>query len=295
VLIEPHGLSDEPDARSPGGGADIRHLVQLPQGDLTHATCPPGGVSPVHELPELFEAYYVLAGRGEIWRKTTDREGVTALRPGRWVHLPPGTQFQFRADAEAALVFLVVVLPSWREELFHLVDGGPWPVDGPAAPPTGPDRLVDGWLSGDLAVEMDDVAPDGSEIRLLGGTDQGSLAHCTLHAGHCSVPVEHRTIHEIWFVVEGFGELWRRTPSAIETVAPLWPGTSVDIPPRTAFQFRSTGAGPLRLVLLTMPRWPGPGEAVPATPGRWAPTLISLTLVASPGRRLDTASNPRGR
>ena len=70
-------------------------------------------------------------------------------------------------------------------------------------------------------------------------------------------------------VPKGHGELWRSHPDSGESVAPLWPGVSADIPTGAAFQFRSTGVGPLKLVLLTMPRWPGPDEAVPAGPGHW--------------------------
>jgi len=58
-------------------------------------------------------------------------------------------------------------------------------------------------MSGDLNAASDCLARDGSEIRLLCGTDRGSLAHCTLHPGSCSSPVRHPTVHEIWYVVEG--------------------------------------------------------------------------------------------
>lgn len=82
---------------SPGGGAEIRHILSSPPGDLTHAVCPAGHVSPTHQLPELDEAYFILAGEGEIWRGTDERSAVTRLRPGRWVQMPAGMRFQFRA------------------------------------------------------------------------------------------------------------------------------------------------------------------------------------------------------
>jgi mannose-6-phosphate isomerase-like protein (cupin superfamily) len=264
-----HTLAAAPDSTYPGGGAEIRFLINNPRGDLTHAVCPAGQVAPVHHLPELHEAYYILAGHGEIWRSWDGKEGITALRPGRWVHMPPGTRFQFRAYQDTALVFLVVVLPSWEPELFHTVPGGPWPLSGPATPPTAPEGLVDSWMSGDLRVAPDCLAPDGSEIRLLFATEQGSLALCTLHAGDCSSPVRHRSVHEIWFVLEGHGELWRETIADGSSVTPLWPGASVDIPTGARFQFRATGLSPLRFIMLTMPHWPGHDEAQPATPGQW--------------------------
>jgi mannose-6-phosphate isomerase-like protein (cupin superfamily) len=113
------------------------------------------------------------------------------------------------------------------------------------------------------------LAPDRSEIRLLGSFGMGGLAQCTLHAGATSSPVRHRSVHEIWFVVDGVGELWRSTGGADGNVTPLWPGIGLEISKGTAFQFRTTGTEPLRIVILTMPQWPGPSEAVPVKNGRW--------------------------
>ena len=217
-----HVLAADPDAVSPGGGAQIRYILKSQQGDLTHAVCPAGTVAPTHHLPELDEAYFVLAGQGEIWRRAEGREAITALRPGRWVQMPAGTLFQYRAGREASLVFLVAVLPSWEPELFHTVDDGVWvPGSNDEAVPSEPSTLVDGWMSGDLHYGYDDLAPDGSDIRLLGAFDKGSLAHCTLNAGQRSTPMRHRTVHEIWYVQEGHGELWRASPDSGESVVPL--------------------------------------------------------------------------
>ena len=48
-------------------------------------------------------------------------------------------------------------------------------------------------------------------------------------------------------------------------------GVCLTIPLGTHFQFRSLGPEPLAAVAVTMPPWPGPGEAVPV-PGTWSPT-----------------------
>lgn len=248
-----HVLSAEPDAVSPGGGAEIRHILSSPQGDLTHAVCPAGHVAPTHHLPELDEAYYVLAGEGEIWRATDEREAVTALRPGRWVQLPAGLRFQYRANRGSSLVFLVVVLPSWAPELFHTVPDGLWrPGADDHAPPTDETRLVDGWMSGDLRHQPVEPAPDGSELRQLGSFEKGSLAHCTLPAGAASQPLSQPDMNEIWFVTDGHGELWRSS-GGDETLELLWPGVGVDIPAATAYRVRATGAGALCMVRLRMP------------------------------------------
>jgi mannose-6-phosphate isomerase-like protein (cupin superfamily) len=269
--LSTHALSADPDAVSPDGSADIRYLLKSPQGDVTHAVCRTGQVAPTHHLPELDEAYYVLAGEGEIWRATPSREAVTSLRPGRWVQMPAGMKFQYRANKGSSLVLLVMVLPSWRPELFHTVPGGRWPAEASEpAPPIPESDLVDDWMAGDMHHGYDDLAPDGSEIRNLACFDKGSLSHCTLASGVVSAPVRHRTIHEIWYVLEGHGELWRSSAEAGEKVELLWPGVAVDIPLGTSFQFRATGLDPLRMVLLTMPRWTGADEAIPVPQGYWS-------------------------
>ena len=251
-----HLISADPDAVSPGGGAEIRHIVSSPLGDLTHAVCPSGHVAPTHHLPELDEEYYVLAGEGEIWRATDEREAVTALRPGRWVQMPAGVRFQYRANRGSSLVFLVVVLPGWAPELFHTVPDGLWSATAhDQAPPTPEADLVDGWMSGDLPGPFDDSASESLEIRRLGGFKRGSLAHCTLHAGTSSKPVSDSTVHEIWYVTEGHGELWRADDGEV-TTALLWPGIGFDIPADTSFQLRATGVGALGAVRLRMPTIP---------------------------------------
>jgi mannose-6-phosphate isomerase-like protein (cupin superfamily) len=122
-----------------------------------------------------------------------------------------------------------------------------------------------------LKREVDTLAPDGSEIRLLPTMRGGGLCHCTLPPGTTSSPVFHRRVEEIWYVVSGEGEVWRKNAAAEESV-PVCVGASLSIPPRTSFQFRNTGDAPLCLLIVTMPPWPGPQEAEKAD-GVWAATV----------------------
>ncbi len=122
-----------------------------------------------------------------------------------------------------------------------------------------------------LPTDHDVVAPDGSEVRILVALDRGSAAHFRLASGQTSVAIRHRSVDEIWYVVSGAGEMWRRTEQREETV-PLRPGTCVSIPAATAFQFRTTGPDDLAAVAITMPPWPGDGEAI-ACAGPWIATV----------------------
>ena len=113
----------------------------------------------------------------------------------------------------------------------------------------------------------DTLAPDGSEIRLLSATSRGSMVHCTLNPGEVSLPVAHRTVDEVWYFLEGSGQVWRQLGEQ-ERVAEVAPGVSLSIPVGAHFQFRTTGDRPLRFLIVTMPPWPGEDEAYPV-PGRW--------------------------
>lgn len=111
------------------------------------------------------------------------------------------------------------------------------------------------------------TAPDGSDVRVLLRLSGGSMAHFQLAAGAVSKAVRHRTVEEIWYVLGGRGQMWRRQGEREETVD-LAPGTCVTIPAGTAFQFRAGQDGPLAAVAITMPPWPGEDEAT-FTDGAW--------------------------
>jgi len=122
-----------------------------------------------------------------------------------------------------------------------------------------------------LPAARDVVAPDGSDVRVLLGLRGGGMAHFTLAPGETSVPVAHRTVEEIWFVVSGRGEMWRKNAQREDIVA-LEPGVCVTIPLGTRFQLRSLDGEALTAVAVTMPPWPGDGEAYEVE-GTWPPTV----------------------
>jgi mannose-6-phosphate isomerase-like protein (cupin superfamily) len=126
-----------------------------------------------------------------------------------------------------------------------------------------------------LPDEPDEIAPDGSEVRPLLAGPGASVAHFRLPAGATSVPSRHRTITEIWFVIAGSGECWRRSPDGVEEVVPVGPGTGLLVAAGVAFQFRAHGSGPLDALGVTMPPWlaSGAGEVDVPAEGRWPPTV----------------------
>jgi mannose-6-phosphate isomerase-like protein (cupin superfamily) len=121
-----------------------------------------------------------------------------------------------------------------------------------------------------LPVNKVAVAPDGCDVRVLLGLDGGGMAHFELGPGETSRAVTHRTIEEIWFFLGGRGEMWRKLGEHEECV-PVERGVCLTIPLGTHFQFRAFGYQPLSAIGVTMPPWPGEGEAY-EIPGKWPPT-----------------------
>jgi mannose-6-phosphate isomerase-like protein (cupin superfamily) len=122
-----------------------------------------------------------------------------------------------------------------------------------------------------LPLEPTVLAPDGSEVRVLLATRNGSLAHFTLPAGAVAKAVTHRSVEELWFVVAGEGEMWRKQGECQEIVK-LLPGLCLSIPQGTHFQFRAAADQPVSAVAVTMPPWPGQDEAL-FVDGAWQPTI----------------------
>lgn len=118
--------------------------------------------------------------------------------------------------------------------------------------------------AGDVNFE---AAPDGSRVFPLIRCAGGSMAKFALPARGVSSRVLHRCVDELWYVLDGSGELWRRT-GAVESVISLEPGVCADIPAGTAFQFRAGDEG-LSIIATTMPPWPGDDEAIRVDGSTW--------------------------
>ena len=118
-----------------------------------------------------------------------------------------------------------------------------------------------------LPIDPTVTAPDGSQVRVLLGLAGGGMAHFELAAGQVAKAVTHRTVEEIWFIVSGRGQMWRRQGPR-EQVVELSAGLCLTIPLGTQFQFRAAPDATLAAVAVTLPPWPGEGEAV-FVPGPW--------------------------
>jgi mannose-6-phosphate isomerase-like protein (cupin superfamily) len=121
-----------------------------------------------------------------------------------------------------------------------------------------------------LPERPDGRSPAGADVRLLAGGPSGNMMHGTVPPHQINRATVHATVNELWFVLDGHGEIWRDDGVTSE-VTPLLPGTSIDIPVGTAFQYRNVSDRDLTFICVTMPPWPGAAESR-YVEGIWQPT-----------------------
>jgi mannose-6-phosphate isomerase-like protein (cupin superfamily) len=261
----------EPSYTSPSGKTEIRMLPNLPSGEITHATIGARETSNPAYLDSLQEFFFVLTGSGELWRSAGSAAELVELRPNRCVSIPPTVNFQYRSN-ENPITFLVVVAPRWSADHWHEAKEGLWdPLTGEAqASITSSTR--GSWATVDLPDAANHLAPDGSELRKLLGCDDGDVAHVRLPLNATTTPVWHRTVDQVWYVLMGEGEVWRRRDAAEEAVH-VSAGTCLTIPVGTIFQCRNLGSTSLEILIGTFPQWPGPGEATEVD-GAWKASRV---------------------
>lgn len=118
-------LGPEPDATAPDGAA-VRLLLSLPGGSMAHFVLPAGAVSHAVTHRTVEEIWYILSGRGSLWRRSGGGERIEALAAGTALTIPLGTQFQYRAEDGAPLAFVAVTMPPWPGQAEALPVAGPW-------------------------------------------------------------------------------------------------------------------------------------------------------------------------
>ena len=94
----------------------MRELLSLRSGSAAHFELAPGAVSRAGRHRTVDEIWYILAGRGEMWRRDGGREEVVSLKPDLCLTIPVGTSFQFRTVGGAPLSAFAVTMPPWPTE-----------------------------------------------------------------------------------------------------------------------------------------------------------------------------------
>jgi mannose-6-phosphate isomerase-like protein (cupin superfamily) len=122
-----------------------------------------------------------------------------------------------------------------------------------------------------LPEQSEAKSPAGADIRYLVAGKTGNMIHSTVPPGQINRATVHATVTEIWYVLDGHGEIWRKFGTE-SSVTDLVPGTSIEIPVGTAFQYRNVANTDLKFICISMPPWPGEAEAT-YIEGTWQPNI----------------------
>lgn len=122
-----------------------------------------------------------------------------------------------------------------------------------------------------LPKQPDAKSPAGADIRFLINGERGNMIHSTVPPRQVNRATVHATVSEFWYILEGQGEIWRDDGNE-SCITYLLPGTTIDIPVGTAFQYRNVSDVELKFICIAMPPWPGDMEAT-YVKGIWQPTL----------------------
>jgi mannose-6-phosphate isomerase-like protein (cupin superfamily) len=110
-------------------GSDVRILLRLAGGSMAHFELAAGRTSRAVVHRSVDEIWYVLRGRGEMWRSQAGREETAPLEPGTCLSVPAGTRFQFRALGDGPLAAVAVTMPPWPGGDEAREVSGAWPAD----------------------------------------------------------------------------------------------------------------------------------------------------------------------
>ncbi len=134
--IPPVGRSSTDTITAPDG-SEVRLLLTDEHGatrcSVVEVSIAAGQASRPVRHRTVEEAWYVLAGSGEVWRcpptAAPAKVAPVAVSPGDALVIPTGWVFQFRADPDDALRFICVTTPPWpgMDEAVAVVESGAWP------------------------------------------------------------------------------------------------------------------------------------------------------------------------
>lgn len=131
-----------------------------------------------------------------------------------------------------------------------------------------------------LATAHTFVSDDGSEIRVMPGINGVESVHCRLLKHQVIKASRHKTVSQIWYVLDGTGDIWLKDTSGKESITPLKKGVAITVPLGFAFQFRNTGTSNLDIFIVNTTQWSGAGELIPVA-NHWTPNVPSASPSSS--------------
>jgi mannose-6-phosphate isomerase-like protein (cupin superfamily) len=108
-------LPQDPDVVAPDG-SDVRVLLRLERGSMAHFELAAGRISKAVAHRTVEEVWYVVRGKGKMWRRQDGRAETVDMEPGVCLTIPVGTQFQFRNIGDEPLAAIGVAMPRWPDD-----------------------------------------------------------------------------------------------------------------------------------------------------------------------------------
>ena len=94
---------------------------------MAHFALAPGQTSKAVTHRTVEEIWFVLSGRGEMWRAQTGQpETIVPAESGVCLTIPLGTHFQFRSFGAEPLTAVGITMPPWPGEDEAVVVDGKW-------------------------------------------------------------------------------------------------------------------------------------------------------------------------
>lgn len=112
VAWETRQINTAPRVTAPDG-SDVRILCGVTAASSALFSLAPGMTARAVVHRTVDEIWFVVAGRGRLWRRLGEHEEIVELVPGVSLTIPVGTEFQFRNDGAAPLDIFGVTVPPW--------------------------------------------------------------------------------------------------------------------------------------------------------------------------------------
>lgn len=123
--FETKKLPSEKSGTAPDG-SDVRLLLSVKNAGLAHFKLGGNQVSIAVTHRTVDEVWYILSGRGEMWRLNDAQEEIVELEAGISLTIPLGTKFQFRTTTNEPLTAVGMTTPLWPGESEAVVVEGRW-------------------------------------------------------------------------------------------------------------------------------------------------------------------------
>jgi len=94
-------------------GSEIFELPRTDLASLSRCVLPAGAVTHAVRHRTVEELWYVVGGRGQVWRAADGSEEIVDVEAGTSLTIPLGVAFQFRAGPDVPLELILTTIPPW--------------------------------------------------------------------------------------------------------------------------------------------------------------------------------------